>query len=276
MKFSVIAKISLLLSSVFLSSLVLGDKPALADVSVSPLVIETEAKRGQTQGTIAVSNQELDPFRARVYTAPFTYDPEKGFQLLSSSPNDLSPYLQFSPKELVVPGSDNRRIRFIATFPPSLPDGEYRAMIFTEKLKPATVTQSNQDTGVTLNTNIVTRIGVAVYIRKGNISPNLKIDTARYNNQTNKTEMLVRNSGKASAIVNGNWILKQGANVINKGNLIDTTVIAEQDRYVVTDNFTANQPQLDPGTYQLSGDLRWGQNGKNIIPFNFNVTVPQK
>jgi hypothetical protein len=28
-----------------------------------------------------------------VYSAPFTYDAEKGFQLLESSPPDLTPYL---------------------------------------------------------------------------------------------------------------------------------------------------------------------------------------
>ncbi|MFN7524052.1 MAG: hypothetical protein ACK5RD_13075, partial [Aphanizomenon sp.] len=106
------------------STFLLSENTAKADIAISPLVIETAAKQGQAQGNITVTNGDTKSFRARVYTEPFTYDLETGFKLLDSSPFDLTPYLQFSPRELEVPGTDNRRIRFVARFPPSLPDGE--------------------------------------------------------------------------------------------------------------------------------------------------------
>lgn len=271
MKLSKIARATLSLSGVLLSSYVLWGRVAKADVSISPVVIETEVQRGQAQGTISVANKEAETFRARVYTTPFTYDREQGFQALSSSTNDLSPYLQFSPKELVVSGLDTRRVRFIVRFPPSLPDGEYRTMVFTERLQAANITQTDKENGVTLITGVIPRIGVAVYARKGNITPKLIADSARFNPQLNQVQFLIRNTGKASAIVKGDWTIKQAGKEIKKGTILDTTIIAEGERYLLTDPRSQNQPKLAQGNYQLSGELRWGE---NKLPFNLNLTVP--
>ncbi|MCC5658127.1 hypothetical protein LC608_14235 [Nostoc sp. XA010] len=273
-----IFKIPLHLSSVLLSSALLWGSTALADIAISPMVIETQAKRGQTQGYITVYNQERNTFRARVYTSPFTYDHENGFQTLTSSPNDLSRYIQFSPRELEVPGTAKRRIRFIVRFPPSLPDGEYRTMIFTENLQTSTVTQTDAtNNNVKFQTTIIPRIGVAVYVRKGDISPNLIPNSARLNPQ-GQIQLLVQNKGKASAIVGGNWTIKQGSQVIKTGAINNTTVIAEGERYLSVDSLNKNQPKLklSPGEYKLSGELGWGENNKNKIPFSVNLTVPKK
>lgn len=101
MNFASIRKSTLPLASVLLSSVLLSGI-AKANISISPMVVETEAKRGQAQGRITVSNPSTEDFRARVYTSPFTYDKETGFKTLSKSPTDLAPYLQFSPRELQV------------------------------------------------------------------------------------------------------------------------------------------------------------------------------
>lgn len=258
------------LRSILLSSFLLWGTAARADIGISPQVIETQVQRGQAQGTITVRNGDAKEFRARVYSAPFTYDAEKGFQLLESSPQDLTPYLQFSPRELQVPGSDERRIRFVVRFPPSLPDGEYRAMLFTENLEAIMQQETNTTTGVTLRTAIVPQVGVAVYVRKGNISHNLSVISARYNPQSNQVQLLVRNTGKASAILEGEWTIKKGEQEIYKGRGTDTTVITEGERYLTIDY--ANK--LEPGEYQLSGNLGWGVNRTNKIPFSVKLTVP--
>ena len=88
------------LSSIVFSTFLLSENTAKADITISPLVIETAAKQGQAQGNITVTNGDTKSFRSRVYTEPFTYDLETGFKLLDSSPFDLTPYLQFSPREL--------------------------------------------------------------------------------------------------------------------------------------------------------------------------------
>ena len=275
MNFASIRKFSLPVASVLLSSFLLSGI-AKANISISPMVVETEAKRGQAQGRITVSNPDSQDFRARVYTSPFTYDKETGFKTLDSSPKDLAPYLQFSPRELQVGASRKRNIRFIVRFPPSLPDGEYRTMIFTENLQRGTITETDSKTNVTLQTNIIPRIGVALYVRKGDVSPNLNFASARVNPKTNKIQLLVSNKGKASAIVAGDWKLKKGKEVIQKGNISDTTVLAEAERYVTAKSLNKNQSKLAPGEYQLTGELGWGVNKKERIPFNVNVTIPAR
>ncbi|MEO1432298.1 MAG: hypothetical protein AAFV71_25175 [Cyanobacteria bacterium J06633_8] len=276
MNFTSIRKFSLPLGSLLLSSFLLWGNIAKANISISPMVVETEAKRGQAQGRFTVSNPESQNFRARVYTSPFTYDKETGFKILSKSPQDLSPYLQFSPRELEVAASSKRNIRFVVRFPPSLPDGEYRTMIFTENLKRGTITQTDSTNNVTLQTNIIPRIGVALYVRKGDVSPDLNFPSARVNPKTNQIQLLVSNKGKASAIVAGDWKLKKGKEVIQKGNISDTTVLAEAERYATAKSLNKNQSKLTPGEYQLTGELGWGVNKKNRIPFNVNVTIPAK
>jgi hypothetical protein len=274
MNFASLCKSSFSLGSILLSSFLLWGNTATADVSVSPMILETQAKRGQAKGTFTVSNLDEKAFRARVFTSPFTYDKEKGFQSLKSSPFDLTPYLQFSPRELQVDGSTQRSIRFITRFPPSLPDGEYRTMIFTENLQPTIVTETDKKKGVTVNTSIIPRIGVAVYVRKGNISPKLAASSARFNAKASSLQLLVANKGKASAITSGEWKLKQGNQTLQAGKIGDTTVIAEGERYLSLTSAKAQQIQLSPGNYELSGDLAWGDK-KNTVPFKVNLVVPK-
>ena len=263
------------LSSIVFSTFLLSENTAKADITISPLVIETAAKQGQAQGNITVTNGDTKSFRSRVYTEPFTYDLETGFKLLDSSPFDLTPYLQFSPRELEVPGTDNRRIRFIARFPPSLPDGEYRTMLFTENLEATFQEEQNSSKGAIFRTAIVPRIGVAVYVRKGNISHNLTAVNARFDSKSQQLQLLVKNSGKASVITQGEWTIKKENKQIYNGRGIDTTVIAEGERYLTVDySNAAKKIKLEPGEYQLSGNLEWGVNQTNKIPFSVKFIVP--
>jgi hypothetical protein len=263
------------LSSIVFSTFLLSENTAKADIAISPLVIETAAKQGQAQGNITVTNGDTKSLRARVYTEPFTYDLETGFKLLDSSPFDLTPYLQFSPRELEVPGTDNRRIRFVARFPPSLPDGEYRTMLFTENLEATFQEEQNSSKGAIFRTAIVPRIGVAVYVRKGNISHNLTAVNARFDSKSQQLQLLVKNSGKASVITQGEWTIKKENKQIYNGRGIDTTVIAEGERYLTVDySNAAKKIQLEPGEYQLSGNLGWGVNQTNKIPFSVKFIVP--
>jgi P pilus assembly chaperone PapD len=261
-----------LLSTVLVAASMLIAPAAQASLSVSPLVVELDSRQGQAQGTITVGNSGDDPFRARSYAVPFTYDRETGFKELKQATNDLTPYLQFSPPEVSIPGADKRRVRFITRLAPSLPDGEYRAMIFTETLNqivPPEVVTSGE---TTVTTTILPRLGVAVYVRKGKLSPSLAIDSLRFNAPEQQPQILVKNTGKATAIVKSEWTIKQADREITKGLVQDTTVIAEGDRYV-----TIKLPEttkLAPGEYQLQGNLLWGFNHSQKIPYQFKFTVP--
>ncbi|MDJ1177449.1 P pilus assembly protein, chaperone PapD [Roseofilum sp. BLCC_M91] len=274
MKLNFLSRITSSLTSIVLANCLLLGAAARANISISPMVVETQVNRGQATGSITVSNLTSEEFRARIYSAPFTYDPEAGFQVLDSSSQDLSPYLQFSPRELQIPATEQRRIRFIARFPPSLPDGEYRAVLFTENLK-ATIQEENDTTGdIIFRTTIVPRIGVAVYVRKGNISHELTLDSARYNPESKKLDLLAINTGKASVILQPEWTLKKDGREVKQDSGDPITVIAEGSRYINIDYAADGELTLEPGDYELSGQLGWGVNFSNKINFSVNFTVP--
>jgi P pilus assembly chaperone PapD len=267
MKYQII-RTALRLSALVLSGVCLFSGAAFAEVSISPLVLEGEAKRGQYQDSINITNSGNEALRARVYVEFFNYG-DGGFQTVPSNPSDLSPYLQFSPRELTVPPGKTRRIRLISRLAPNLPDGEYRAVVFTENLKETTGVDKN---GAAIN--LKTRIGVTVYVRKGKLSPNLAVDRASFNDKQKQIQVLVRNSGTASARTSLNWTLKQGEKVVKTGSIIPSSIIAKQERNLLL-NFPDKDHHLAPGNYQLNGELTWGEeNNKSKLPFNINVTIP--
>ena len=243
--------------------------PASAQVSISPLVIEVQARRGQAQGAIDVGNNTNEPFRARVYAEPFTYSRDGGFQTLEKGEqSDLTPYLQFSPRELNVPAGVDRRIRFIVRLPPSLPVGEYRAVVFTENLKQSVNERGNP-------VGLVTRIGVTIYVRNGDLSPTLAVKNASWNSQQQQIQMLVSNTGGASVRPKVNWTLKRGETVVKTGNLSPTGIVTNSERNFLLGYPGKDQPSITPGEYQLSGELIWSE-GENqrTKSFSVNLTIP--
>jgi hypothetical protein len=259
--------IKLSLTSLALSIPLLNILPARSQVSISPLVIEVQAKRGQGQGLITVGNSSNEAFRARVYAEPFIYNRETGFEVLTSSPNDLRPYLQFSPTELAVPAGVERRVRFIVRFPPSQPEGEYRAIIFTQNLKEVSSTDGSGN-----KIGITARIGVAVYVRIGDVKPNLSVASTSFNAEKNEIKLLVRNTGKASAGPVVHWTLKQGEKTVKTGKVESSWITAESDR-----NLTLLSEKLAPGKYQLEGKLEWGASDRpDTLPFNLDLEIPSK
>jgi hypothetical protein len=241
---------------------------AQAQVNLSPLLIDVQAQGGQARGVIDIRNTSDRVFRARIYAEPFTYDRETGFKALKSSPTDLRPYLQFSPQEINLPPGALRRVRMTVKLPTTLPEGEYRAMIFTE---PLTDLSSGQKANTT---TIVTRIGSALFVHQGNVNANLTVDRADWNAQIDGFQLLVRNSGKASIQSTANWSLSQGGKVIQTGETPLSTVIAEGDRYLGLQIDKSKGAALPTGTYQLTGTLTSGRETKQDRAFSFNVTVP--
>lgn len=258
------------LSTWAVSAALLSGGASLAQVNLSPLKIEAKTNRGQAQGVINITNTTNETFRARVYAESFTYDRDKGFENLASSPTDLRPYLQFSPRELVVPPGTTRRVRLNARLAPNLPSGEYRVMIFTEPLKQNVTTDRNGNT-----TKIITRVGSAFFVRKGDVRPNLAVDSVIWNSEAKKMQLFVRNTGKASAYASVKWTLKQGGTVVKTGETPDTGIVPDGDRNIILNPSKKDELALSPGTYQLSGELIWGEDkDKKNQRFNVNLIVP--
>lgn len=235
-----------------------------AQIGISPLIIEVQENNGQAQATINVINNTNKPFRARVSSEFFTYEREQGFNTIPPNESSLVPYLRFSPRELTVPAGVTRRIRLNAQLPPTLPAGEYRSVIFTENLDQQ---QRTDQKGAV--TNITTRIGVTLFVRRGNHMPKITTTTAIWDSKKSRILLGMNNSGKASAYPEVNWRLAQAGKIIETGKVNPTGIIPNSDRTV------SILPQKIPtGKYQLSGTLTWGQpEKKSIVPFSADVNI---
>ncbi len=243
--------------------------PIRAQVSVSPLVIELTAERGQAQSFLNVQNNSTEPFRARVYAEPFTYT-SKGFQALAEDEASLVPYLRFSPTELELQPNTERRIRILAQFAPSTPAREFRAVLFTERLDPTTV-ESQAST-----TTLVTRIGSTLYVRNGDLSPTLMVKGATWDPEAQTILLEVNNVGNASGRPSVSWILQQDNQEVSRGEHPETTVIAETTRSIPIPLTSGDQsaPDLAQGEYQLQGELLLNErDSKTRIPFSTPVKI---
>ena len=260
----------LLANTLLCSSLLLGislwQKPANAQFRLAPMYIEMQGKQGKSTGLITIENTSSSPSRIRLYTTAFTYNENADFQRLANGgTTDLTPYLQYSPREMVLPPNTARNVRLVSILPPSLPDGEYRVAVFAETLTEVT-TSGNYKLGLRAN------IGAAVYVRKGNLSPNLSLESAKFNPQKKELHLLVRNNGTATARPRIDWRLMQGETEVSKGVSGASFLPNSQVNLLLNkpDQFKSN---LSPGTYQLRGEISWEEAGQSkVIPLKMDVS----
>ena len=262
--FSLLFKSTLLVGGITVS--LLAALPAAAQVGMSPLFLEIEAVRGRSQGVVTLINSSDEPIRARVYSEPFTYE-QNGFVSLQEDADDLSPYLQFSPREVVIAPKSTQRVRLLGLFPPSLQEGEYRAAIFAESLFDG----STEESSAVINA----RIGTTVYMRQGELSAALSMDPSGLSVTSDRQsiELIITNQGQATARPQVAWMLVGNADgaEIASGKEDMRTVVAEGDR-----KFPIALPDILPtGSYTLSGELVWTTLEDSYSqPFELPLMVP--
>ena len=243
--------------------------PAFAQLGLSPLLLEEQVTRGRAQGVITLTNATDEPIRARVYSEPFTYG-RSGYVRLSEDAADLSPYLQFSPREMVIPPGGEQRVRLLGLFPPDLPEAEYRAAVFAEEL----VDSASTDDGPLA---LQLRVGSMVYMRNGDTAPSLVGMSAQplapeaSAAEPQMLELLVENQGEATARAAVDWQLYQEDEAVDTGTTTKHTIVAGRDRlFPLTLSHS-----LDSGSYTLRGDIRWIRDGEgHKEPFEVPVLVP--
>ncbi|MGB3636889.1 MAG: P pilus assembly protein, chaperone PapD, partial [Rivularia sp. (in: cyanobacteria)] len=158
----------------------------------------------------------------------------------------------------------------ISRFLPSSAKGEYRAVIFTEDLQEIKTQNGQQTIGVT------PRLGVTVYVRHGDVAPNLKVESASYNPKTKKISLQVKNSGNATARPKINWNLQNSGENVADGKENAYTVIAEGERNIQID-LSAKEKEIAAGNYKLAGELTWREGDKDkALPFNVDVNISDK
>lgn len=250
-------------------------KPAYARLFLSPMYLKMESEQGQSKGVLQVGNTSSKPIRVRLSVTAFTYNKNGVFQRHSSEEivnsnsslaHDLTPYLRYSPREMVIPANSSRRVRLISLLPPSLPEGEYRTAIFAETLQETTNAQGHK---VGLNMSI----GSALYVAKGEIQPQITVDGTNFNAKNKTIKLLINNTGTATAKGGIYWTLKQDKKVVSSGESGSSFLPSSQTNIVLNRHIN-NQEVLAPGIYQLEGKIVWNEaDKKQVSKFNFDLEI---
>ena len=251
----------------------LFNQPAHAGLYLSPMYLKMESEQGQSKGVLQVGNTSAKPIRVRLSTAAFTYNKSGLFRRRSNLEGDnrhlekdLTPYLRYSPQEMVIPANSSRRIRLISLLPPSLPEGEYRTAIFAETLQQKTNSQ-----GYKVGLNI--SIGSALYVAKGELEPDISITKTNFDAKNNKIKLLVTNEGDATAKGKIEWTLKQNNQKIASGES-GSSFLPDSQTNIVLNRQEDQNLDLVPGSYQLVGDVIWDNaDDKEVESFNLELKL---
>ena len=266
-----------LLATLTISGIILM-KPAYGRLFLSPMYLKMESQQGQSKGVLQIGNTSSKPIRVRLSATAFTYNENGAFQrrspeeIANSNPSDpalnhdLTPYLRYSPREMVIPGNSSRRVRLISLLPPSLPEGEYRTAIFAETLQETTNAQGYK---VGLNMSI----GSALYVAKGEIKPEITVDGTNFDVKNKKIKLLINNTGTATAKGIISWTLKQDKNVISSGES-GGSFLPNSQTSIVLNRHKNNPATLSPDIYQLEGKIVWNEaDKKQVSKFNFDLEI---
>ena len=250
-------------------------KPAYGRLFLSPMYLKMESQQGQSKGVLQIGNTSSKPIRVRLSATAFTYNENGVFQrrspqeIANSNPalaHDLTPYLRYSPREMVIPGNSSRRVRLISLLPPSLPDGEYRTAIFAETLQETTNAQGYK---VGLNMSI----GSALYVAKGEINPEITVDGTNFDAKNKKIKLLVNNTGTATAKGSITWTLKQDKKIVFSGES-GGSFLPKSNTNIVLNRHKNNQETLSPCIYQLEGKIVWNEaDKKQVSKFDFDLKI---
>jgi hypothetical protein len=236
-------------------------------IAVSPLVTLRQLQGSQSRASFSVTNSGTTPIRTRIYAQDFEYDKDKGYVKIASHPNSAAPFLQFSPKELVIPPGVTRDVRLNITIPPSQPDGEYRVAIFTEDLTERKITDPNQK----FVTVIRPQIASLFFVTKGNVTSQLSAVSVGWNSDKKSPRLVLKNLGQASAYPAINWQIEQGGKSIVNSEIRGIVIQNGKERAV--DLKFDEKTKLAPGQYKLVGKISSG--GKQV-PFALDLNIPAK
>jgi hypothetical protein len=246
------------------------DEAIAQSVSISPLVTIQQLQGSQNKTTVTVSNSSNKPLRARIVTTDFTYDRDRGFTAIPTHANSAIPYLQFSPREFVVPPGVSRTVRVGFTIPPSLPDGEYSVALYIEGLQEQQLSQTVG--GQTSIAILKPRIASIFFINKGAGKPQLSVASVQWNNQSQQPVVILNNQGTTSAYPDLSWQILKGGSSVASGKLEGIVLVAGKERSMP---IKPTGTKLAPGSYLLSGEII-SRSGGTPVKFETQLIIPDR
>jgi len=211
--------------------MVLAANVATAAVRVSPSYVEVDAnktKKDYITGSFTVSGGKDETIRFKVYPEYFEYDSKGRFISLEdkNQPRSLMGKLKFFPNEFTCKDGLTQKVRFTITDLKKLPAGESKLVLFLEDVntKEVLIKKANGQIGGKII--VKTRVGVPVYLDKGNYSKRGVLDAVALKQQGEQIacEYKVSSMGNSKIRYTGFGYLSQGDKLIKQFDIHGSTV----------------------------------------------------
>lgn len=269
-----------------IGALVLSIAPAQAlNVGVSPpkFHLDLNSNKNRSQA-IKVLNLDSKPVEMKVYVRSWVMNEKNQLQAVPPTEQSLDQWVVFTPSRFKIPPGGSQTIRF-AIRPRVQPrNGEHRAVIYIEEVRPA---QPDSKT-----VQVVGRLGVAVYGYVGDIKRVGVLNSVNVDTKTNALNAVFDISSKGNGYVSmkGQYTIWPAAkypgndaktpvnnsvqpagkvtdNLVDAGVLPTTPVLPDSRRQVIL----PIKKDLPPGNYVL--DIKGDLNGVPITK-SISFTVP--
>ena len=226
-------KSSTLIKKLFISFtfMLLATNITNAAVRVSPSYVEVDAnkaKKDYITGSFTVSGGKDETIRFKVYPEYFEYDSKGRFVSLEDKgqARSLMGKLKFYPNEFTCKNGIMQKVRFTITDIKKMPPGESKLVLFLEDVntKEVMIKKANGQIGGKII--VKTRVGVPVYLDKGNYSKKGVLDAValKQNGEEIACEYKVSSLGNSKIRYSGFGYLSQGDKLIKQYDIHGSTV----------------------------------------------------
>lgn len=231
--------------------------PIHASVTVSPTRIEINAnkiKNNYVTTAVEIKGDTTKAVRYRAYPGYFKIS-DKGEMIMLESgtdEHDISGKIRFVPSEFTVPPGKAQKVRVNIANIKTLPDGESRAILYLEDVntKELSVPYSG-GSGIGAQLLLKTRVGVPVYVDKGNFKKNADIEYFKITKGSDGlyTEMKILSTGNSKIRYSGMFQIVQGKKLICEYP-VDGKVVGDNNSYVARQKIETSKVK-EPGEYTL-------------------------
>lgn len=196
---------------------------ASAAIKVSPAIITIDAskiKKDYTTGSFSVGGGKDETIRFKVYPEFFEHSVKGDYVSLpdNGQPNSLMGKLKFYPQEFTCKDGVDQKVRFTITDLKTLPAGESRLVLFLEdtKTKELIIRRANGEIGGRII--VKTRVGVPVYLDRGNYTKRGSLDSVAFKKDNNEYECAykITSSGNSRLNYSGFGYISQGDKLIKQ------------------------------------------------------------
>lgn len=208
-----------------------------AGMKVSPMRFNFDVKKNQKYVTGAIdlyADNTAGATRFKTYSGYFDVS-NVGYMIFNFKPEDkkrtVSQFL-INPKEVTITPNIKQTVRFTIPNVDKLPDGESRVMAFIEDIKTREESLPSPSEGIKASLTIRQRMGIPIYIDKGNVIKTGQINQLVFNKKAKIYELEVSSKGNSTIRVTGVVQLVNNKKIIKEEEFNDVAVLPGHNRII--------------------------------------------